>query len=183
MSYSVWRRDETALMWQSSLLLLTGGTAGGCPHPSVCLWCLQPPAAQPPQPWRTAPLHPPQSHKPKSKSIDIYFHCCWKVWWSLFGILWPTMSSTSPSLAPSSFPLPSSGFCEFWESSASSSQFWICVSAWIEVVPLRFQRERKGCQIKRHALLTAEPEGYQLISHQLLPPAQLLLLLSRRMLD
>lgn len=64
------------------------------------------------------------------------------------------MTSSSPSLL-----LPSSASCE--SSSAFSSQFRVSVSAWIEVVLLRFQKE-KNCQI------TAEPECYQLIFHQLI---------------
>lgn len=135
-SHSVGWRDEMTRMWHSSVLLLTGGTAGGRPRPSVCLWCSQAPAATLPQRWYLGPLHPSSSSvtpnkQPKRK------RCSSLLMKRLIGV-WPTMTSSSPSLL-----LPSSAFWGSLGSSAFSSQFWVSVSAWIEVVLLRFQKGKK----------------------------------------
>ena len=163
-TYSVCWRDEVTLKGGSPPRLMAGGTMGGRQHCPVSLWVSDSPVAGCLCHWYIDPPRPPINHTILRLKLESCAHfppenCC--LWVQIkvplkytviytknegdvvkYNFFLPNLTctgSTSPSRASLSTLLSPVGSWRF--GGLSPPQPWVSVSTWVEVVPLRFERE------------------------------------------
>lgn len=144
-TYCVYWRDEMTLTGGSSLLLLA---AGGSRHRPVRLWLSESPVVPslhlwyPPQPSSVTSIR--WHNRSKNSSVKLLFSLSHSEAIFMDGVIYLTWLGSASASSCSSFFSSSSSSCSGWRfghSLSSSLQFWAVVSAEVEVVPLRLERQ------------------------------------------